>query len=177
MSCHSGGTLELIAVTGVDFLPAPPPPKTDSTRFVPIVPELHAILPDAREQTPGNRRQGTDAREQASAGAKNIVTLSRNNLHRDFKMIVKRAGVKPWDDLWQTLRRSAETMFAETYPQKDVSAWIGHSVKVSLEHYAKPSETQFQAAANSPVLTSVESSAESAAVKSGIEHAAGRKPP
>ncbi|MDG2358226.1 MAG: hypothetical protein P8M20_01085 [Planctomycetaceae bacterium] len=92
-------------------------------------------------------------------------------------MIVKRAGVKPWDDLWQTLRRSAETMFAETYPQKDVSAWIGHSVKVSLEHYAKPSETQFQAAANSPVLTSVESSAESAAVKSGIEHAAGRKPP
>ena len=163
MSCHSGGTLELIAVTGVDFLPAPPPPKTDSTRFVPIVPELHAILPDAWEQ--------------ASAEAKNIVTLSRNNLHRDFKMIVKRAGVKPWDDLWQTLRRSAETMFAETYPQKDVSAWIGHSVKVSLEHYAKPSETQFQAAANSPVLTSVESSAESAAVKSGIEHAAGRKPP
>ena len=172
MSCHSGGTLELIAVTGVDFLPAPPPPKTDSTRFVSIVPELHAILPDARERTPGNGRLETGV-----CRGKNIVTLSRNNLHRDFKMIVKRAGVKPWDDLWQTLRRSAETMFAETYPQKDVSAWIGHSVKVSLEHYAKPSETQFQAAANSPVLTSVESSAESAAVKSGIEHAAGRKPP
>jgi len=135
-------------------------PKTDSTRFVPIVPELHTIL--------------TDAWDQAPAGAKNIVTLSRNNLHRDFKLIVKRAGVKPWDDLWQTLRRSAETMFAETHPQKDVSAWIGHSVKVSLKHYAKPSETQFQAAANSPVLTSVESSAESAAVKSSIEHAGGR---
>ena len=65
-------------------------------------------------------------------------------------------------------------MVVETYPQKDVSVWIGHSVKVSLEHYAKPSETQFQAAANSPVLTSAKSSAESAAAKSGIGHAGSR---
>jgi len=66
-------------------------------------------------------------------------------------------------------------MVVETYPQKDVSVWIGHSVKVSLEHYAKPSETQFQAAANSPVLTSAKSSAESAAVKSGTLGAASKQ--
>jgi hypothetical protein len=65
-------------------------------------------------------------------------------------------------------------MFAETSPQKDVSAWIGHRVKVSLEHSAKPSESRFQAAASSPALVSVESSAESAAVKPSIRHAGSR---
>ena len=120
-------------------------PKTDTTRFTPIVPELYSILSEAHEAAP--------------EGSEHIVTLSRNNLHRDFRLIVLRAGVEPWDDLWQTLRRSAETMFAERYPQKDVSAWIGHSVKVSLKHYAKATETQYEAAASTPVLRAAKSAA------------------
>ena len=103
------------------------------------------------------------AYDAAPERATNIITMSTNNLHRGLEGIVAKAGLRPWDDLWQTLRRSAETMFSMTYPQHAVSQWIGHSVQVSLKHYTMTPETLFETVASAPVLRA----AESAAVGSG----------
>jgi len=91
-------------------------------RTVPIVPRLMAIFQDAFDAAP--------------EGAENVVTLTRNNLHRDLSDILTAAGFTPWSDLFQTLRRSCETQWVEEgYPQFVVSEWIGHSVRVSEDHY------------------------------------------
>jgi len=49
--------------------------------------------------------------------------------------IILKAGVQPWADLWQTMRRSCEKEWAMVYPQYAVSQWIGHSITVSGRHY------------------------------------------
>ena len=127
--------------------------KTDSTRIVPIVPVLFAILQAAFDD--------------AAEGATTIITLSKNNLHRNFEAIVSKAGLVPWDDTFQTLRRSCETELAATNPQHAVSAWIGHSMKVSERHYLQLTDGLYDAATK-PKELSVLRAAESAAVGSGI---------
>jgi integrase len=102
-------------------------PKTEhfagkAQRVVPITPKLMVIL-----------QEGFDA---ANEGQEKIITKSRNNLRRELKAIVGRAGVPTWDDTFQTLRRSCEIEWAQRYPQFAVSQWIGHSITVSGKHYA-----------------------------------------
>ena len=125
-------------------------PKTDSTRIVPITAPLFAVLQDAFDL--------------AAEGAETIVTLSRNNLHRDFCLILKRAGIVPWPDLFQTLRRSAETELARSFPQHAVSKWLGHSMKVSERHYLSVTDELYETAA----AFDPQSAAESAAVEHRI---------
>ncbi len=109
-------------------------PKTDSTRIVPITADLFDIL-----------QETFDA---AAEGTINVVCLGshRSNLHRGLETIIKRAGLAPWDDLFQTLRRSAETDFARTHPQHAVSKWIGHSMAVSERHYLQVTDDLIDAA-------------------------------
>ncbi|MBI1314106.1 tyrosine-type recombinase/integrase [bacterium] len=121
-------------------------PKTDQTRFVPAVPELLELL-----------REGYD---RAADGESDIITLSRRNLQRNLNVIARRAGVAPWPAPWQTLRRSAETMFAMKYPQHAVSGWIGHSVAVSLKHYVQTPESVVAQASSEHALSAAESAAE-----------------
>ncbi|MFN0132236.1 MAG: tyrosine-type recombinase/integrase [Phycisphaerales bacterium] len=109
-------------------------PKTSTTRIVPIVPRLRTILEAAlREREP-------------EIGE--VLTLSTYNLHRTVIKAINTAGLIRWPDLFQTLRRSAETDFAMiNVPQHAVSAWIGHSVAVSVKHYLQvPSELYEKAA-------------------------------
>ncbi|MFN0132716.1 MAG: tyrosine-type recombinase/integrase [Phycisphaerales bacterium] len=109
-------------------------PKTGTTRTVPVVPRLRVILEAAlREREPE---------------IEEIITLSTNNLHRTVVEAITGAGLTRWADLFQTLRRSAETDFAMMgVPQHAVSAWIGHSVAVSVRHYLQvPSELYEKAA-------------------------------
>ena len=115
-------------------------PKTDSTRIVPIVPALFTILQDAFDAAPD--------------GSVNLVALGahRSNLHRGLETIIKRAGLAPWDDLFQTLRRSAETDFARNHPQHAVSKWIGHSMAVSERHYLQVTDDLIDAATSGPGL-------------------------
>ena len=120
-------------------------PKTGQTRVVPIVPELFELLSEAWDRAPD--------------GATEILTMSRNNLHRNFTIIIERAGLTVWPGMWQSLRRSAETMFAMQYPQHVVSGWIGHSVAVSLKHYVQTPDSVFEAASGLPVLRAADSAA------------------
>jgi hypothetical protein len=92
-----------------------------AVRQVPLVAELRAILMDAFEL--------------AEPGERCVIQLSRNNLRRDFHAILTRAGIDPWEDVFQTLRRSRETDWAMTYPAHYTAAWLGHSPRVSHTHY------------------------------------------
>ncbi len=135
-------------------------PKTSTTRVVPIFPKLAKLLDEAA-------RKVTDHSQP-------IVALSGHNRHRQMTKIIDAAGLEPWPDLFQTLRRSCETQMAMTVPQHAVSAWIGHSELVSARHYLQVTDELFQRITGNTEgtthgLRAAESAAESAAVKPGTE--------
>ncbi len=88
---------------------------------MPITPKLATILQDAYDA--------------AEVGAELVCGLSRNNLHRSLEVILKRAEIKPWVHLYQTLRRSCATEWKQPLPSSAVDRWMGHSERVSREHY------------------------------------------
>ena len=106
--------------------------KTGQTRIVPIDPRLYALL--------------TEAFEKSRPGQKRVLTISKLNRHRNFELILRRASIAPWPDLFQTLRRSCETEWASRHPQHAVSAWVGHSMKVSEQFYLQVTDDLFDAA-------------------------------
>ncbi len=109
-------------------------------RLVPIVPQLMHVLQD-----------GFDA---APEGEPGIVALSRNNLHRTLRAILKRAEVTPFDRPYRVLRQSCETEWAQEFPQHAVSAWLGHSESVSRKHYLMVPDELFERAAKSAAVGS-----------------------
>ena len=90
-------------------------------RFVPITDKLMAILQDAYDA--------------AEVGCKLVCGLARTSLHRRMGVILKRAEIDYWKDCFQTLRRSCDTEWKQTLPSYAVDAWLGHSQRVSEEHY------------------------------------------
>jgi len=103
-------------------------------REVPITPRLMELLQDRFDEVePGQER---------------LVKIRGGHLRRTFEAIIRRAGVKPWAGLWQTLRASCEKEWAMTFPQYAVSRWIGHSITISGRHYANdvPDELSDKAA-------------------------------
>jgi len=77
-----------------------------------------------------------DCHEQAETGEDRIVPLALHNTTRDFNAIVKRAGLKPWDEAFKACRRRRVSLWRSKYPATWVSIWMGHSQAVSDEHYA-----------------------------------------
>ena len=101
-------------------------PKTErypgkDKRLVPIVPTLMAILQDAYDA--------------AKDGTERVCVLSRNNLHREARRILIRAGITPWRDLFKTLRQGCDTEWKQSFPSYAVDGWLGHSEQVSRKHY------------------------------------------
>ena len=134
--------------------------KTGQTRVVPILPELMPLLEAAYDE----------AAEKSGwapmTGNEPVITLPRNNRHRKFESILTKAGIAPWDDLFQTLRKSAESwMAAQRLPQAAVSRWIGHSVAVSDKHYLGVPDAVYDSATG--LDRANRSAAESAAVRPG----------
>jgi hypothetical protein len=60
---------------------------------------------------------------------------------------IEASGVASWPDLFQYLRRNAETDFASDSPAHAVAAFMGHSVAVSRRHYLQVTDAMFDAAA------------------------------
>lgn len=108
--------------------------KTPPTRVCPIFPEL---MPHIRR-----------AREMAPAGAVYVQTryTPDANIGTTFAKIVERAGLVPWDKLFQNLRASRETELMAVYPVKDVSSWLGNSAPVAMKHYAMSMQDSFDRA-------------------------------
>ncbi len=130
-------------------------PKTERfeqhrRRTAPIVPSLMRFLQDAFDA--------------AQDGQERVVGLSRNNLRRNLRVILKRAGIEPWEDAFQTLRRSCETEWSQHLPQHAVGAWLGHSEKVSRKHYLQVTDEMF-ARASAPLEMLDESGAAKSAAR------------
>ncbi|MBK7406136.1 MAG: tyrosine-type recombinase/integrase [Phycisphaerales bacterium] len=103
-------------------------PKTErhaghEQRVVPVVPRLMEIL-EARYSECGEE---DDA---------HLVTIrSAGGRRRKIVKIIEDAGVEPWDDTWQTLRRSCEVQWMnEGYAAYLVCRWLGHTITVSQRH-------------------------------------------
>jgi integrase len=103
-------------------------PKTErhpghEQRTVPIVPRLTELLEERRAVCP--------------EGEKHLVTItSASGRRRKVVALMNEAGVEPWDQTWQTLRRSCEVQWMnEGVPPYIVCRWLGHTLSVSARHY------------------------------------------
>ena len=105
--------------------------KCPKTRICPIFPELLPHLIRAREMAP--------------PGAEMVQTRysADSNIGTTFTKIIEKAGLVPWDKLFQNLRATRETELMATYPDKDVASWIGNSVPVAMKHYAMSMQDSF----------------------------------
>jgi transposase-like protein len=108
--------------------------KTGMTRTLPIIPRLFDLLREAyRERDPEFPQ---------------VVTITANNIHKRLREAIEAAGLKRWADLYQNLRRNAETDFLSAgAPPHAAAAWLGHSVLVSQRHYVQVTDGMFDAAA------------------------------
>jgi len=124
-------------------------PKTERfekhrRRPVPVTPPLMKLLEQAFEAAP--------------EGQKLVISLSRNNLHRIMRGIVRRAGFEPWPRLFQALRQSCDTEWKQTYPAYAVDAWLGHSGRVSEKHYLMIPEELWKKVAEGAAKSAAEGS-------------------
>ncbi|MGQ9821128.1 MAG: hypothetical protein ACUVQK_04650 [Thermogutta sp.] len=87
--------------------------------------------------------------EEAREGAQYVVTKYRQpnaNLRTQFVRILKRAGIEPWERLFQNLRASRETDLANEYLVHDVKAWLGNSEKVASKYRLQATDAHFEQA-------------------------------
>jgi len=104
-------------------------------RIVPLFPELRPYLEDAFEL--------------AEPGAVHIITRYRDsnaNLRTEFLRIIRKAGVEPWERLFQNLRASRETELSERFPLRVVTDWLGNSPNVAHDHYLSTTEDHYKRA-------------------------------
>jgi integrase len=104
------------------------------TRQVPIFVELRPCLEKMRAMNPDDFW---------------VVPKVRNpnaNLRSQLERFIKRAGLKPWEKLFQNLRSTRETELYEIYPSHVVCDWLGNSKRVADRHYNQITEDHFKRA-------------------------------
>ncbi len=75
---------------------------------------------------------------------------SQKNLRTVFEKILRKAGVDPWQRLFQNLRASRETELVQEHTIHLVTAWLGNTPKVAMEHYLQVRDEDFAKAAQIP---------------------------
>jgi hypothetical protein len=129
-------------------------PKTEhhqgkETRIIHLFPELRKPL--------------VDVFAEAEEGSEHVITQycwANSNLRTQLERIMKRAGVTAWPKLFNNLRASCDTELQADHPAHVVSVWVGHSVKVSNDHYARVRDSDFEQAV-AGAIPAVVASAES----------------
>jgi len=104
-------------------------------RVIPMFPELRHLLEDGFEL--------------AAEGAVHVISKYRQpnaNLRTQFERILKRAGISPWERLFQNLRASRETELANEYPLHVVTAWLGNTELVASKHYLQVTDHHYDLA-------------------------------
>ncbi|MEX1042210.1 MAG: tyrosine-type recombinase/integrase [Pirellulaceae bacterium] len=115
--------------------------KGKEKRFIPMFPELKTYLNEEWD-----RLDGKAGRYVITEHRKPNGQLSEAYLRKRMRLIIERAGVTPWDKLFQNLRSTRATELAETYPGHVAAAWLGHSVKVAQKHYWTTTDEHFKQA-------------------------------
>ncbi len=135
-------------------------PKTahhgKGSQVVPLFPELLLHLRDAFEA--------------AEPGSEWVITRYREtnqSLRTQLNRIIKKAGLEPWAKPFQNLRATRETELMEEFPVHVVCSWIGHTLKVALEHYLQTTDEHYRLAAASD--ESVQKEAQRTAEEDGDE--------
>ena len=104
-----------------------------SLRYPAILPEVRLYLEEAFEQ--------------AEEGSVRILrNTSHKNYRKAFLKILKNAGVTPWPNLFNNLRKSAVTDAAAWHPSHVVNEWFGHSEIISNEFYRQVTEEDYRLA-------------------------------
>jgi integrase len=114
-------------------------PKTGH-RWVPLFAEIRPHLQEVFEQ--------------AEPGALYVLHRTRaheTNLRTQMEQIIYRAGLLPWPKLFQNMRSTRETELAQAYPLHVVTAWIGNSARVAMQHYLQITDADFKKAAGGAV--------------------------
>jgi integrase len=142
-------------------------PKTEhhegkGSRIVPIFPEVRPYLEQVFEE--------------AEPGTEFVITRYRDansNLRTTFEKIIRRAGLNPWQKLFQNLRSTRQTELAEKFPAHVVCAWMGNSEAVAKKHYLQVTDAHFDTAC-SALHNPVQLGAESARSEShGVQKPSG----
>ena len=102
--------------------------KTGQVRRVPMAPELYRLMLEAFEAAePG---------ETMVLSENAVCRTSGSTLHKRFRRIIRKAGLTPWADLFQNLRRNAAQDFrAEFKDPWIVTSIMGHSEEVERKYY------------------------------------------
>ena len=109
-------------------------------RPVPICPELAAILSD-----------GFDLAEDRAVAMLPRVRSGKVNLRTGLERIIERAGLTPWPRLFQNLRASCATDWAQVATAHEVARYLGHSVLVAAKHYIQ--DRNFDAIVRGPEVS------------------------
>jgi hypothetical protein len=124
-------------------------PKTEhhagrGQRIVPMLPQVEKALAELQKQ--------------ASSGELKVFPklTGEVNLRTGLLKLIARAGLKPWPKLWQNLRASAATDFANNAPAHVAAKICGHSERIAQEHYWQATDTDLTAAAERVAAANVE---------------------
>ena len=129
-------------------------PKTEhhpgkETRIIPFFPHIEKCLLDAAEQAEEGAVYVVEKHAPLSLRGQKVRkdVSGTGNLGTMFAKIIHRAGVVRWKKLLHNLRASFETdLLNGEYGQfglHTIVGWLGHSVKVMLEHYGRIRKTDY----------------------------------
>jgi integrase len=75
---------------------------------------------------------------------------SDKNLRSGLLKILEKAGVTPWERLFQNLRSSRETELVNEFSIHVVTNWLGNTLEVAVDHYMQVRGADFEKAAQIP---------------------------
>jgi integrase len=119
--------------------------KKKKPRVMPLFDDIRAELERQREFTGETR----------FVASPQLRSASSSNNYQKIKDAISRSGQEPWDRVRQNLRTSCENDLLDTFDERLVTQWIGHTIHVSREHYQKLRPSDYQAAIKQAANNSV----------------------
>lgn len=115
-------------------------PKTEhhegkDSRIVPIFPELRPHLEVV-----------FDAAEPGTEHVIHSYRDAQKNFRTRLQRIIGRAGLKPWPNLFHSLRKTRQTELEDLFPTHVVCAWMGNNERTAAKHYLQVTEAHFERA-------------------------------
>ena len=119
--------------------------KGKDHRIVPLFPELRVILEKAYEvaQKEGYEYVVTGGYRKAAMGPKGWKNA---NLRTRLCKTIKRVGLTPWPRLFHNMRASRETELVAQFPIQVVTAWLGNTPTIAMQHYLQVRDSDYEAA-------------------------------
>ena len=119
--------------------------KGKPSRLVPLFPELRPYLEAVYF-----------AALETGELPEHVITRYRDtnaNLRTQLCRIIARAGLEPWEKLFQNLRATRATeLVSEGWPEYKVCDWLGHTEAVAKKHYWQVTDDDYRQAAGLPAL-------------------------